>query len=665
MFLSRSAVTKVSSWSLLSPYGFLCHKIRPLSSSSSGLYRLLTEDERKILSEQRKLTEASQEVASKVGCTSLDSVLSSQSSSFLEKLRLEATFSVVIAGEFNAGKSTLINALLGNKFLESGALPTTDSITIVTSSRVNNWDENSQSTELVASKNDLSASLLGVVVHSVNDLPLLEDLTLIDTPGTNSAWMDHTERTLKFLPAADLILFVSTADRPFSDSERNLLQSIQAYHKNIVIVINKMDVLDISGGDHGAVQKNDVIDFVTDKVSKLLGARPVVIPVSSRDALSSKLTQSSSSLLSANRSEVWYRSNFAALETFLKDTLTTKAKIKSKLSNPLGVTEGMMAQCLDVLKEQQEELKVDVATLNIFRSQFEGWKKEFATDLNLSLNTMADIVREEGHRCDILLNRMNLYTFHYWTLYDTNRLEEEWLETKREVSIHRQYDKSLKADLMDHVFETAESVATRGRAQSRAVIEYLGMRPAVRNNQSLGSVTAVSRFEDTKKNLTERLSNAVNDIINTGVDKSIEREHLDKDQLFRSLKKSALLSLSLQISALGSGGLLALQMIDPTVGCIILVPLSFGGGASYAMSKARIRQWYKELWSRRAHHLNKVLQAITDKEVDRVNRRILDGVAPYTRFVETEQERIGDLQEQCERIAIASRNLRNRINKLR
>jgi len=290
--------------------------------------------------------------------------------------------------------------------------------------------------------------------------------------------MDHTEQTKKMLPAADLILFVTSADRPFSDSERTLLQSIQAYRKNIVVVINKMDILDSSGGKYGQEQKDEVIDFVTDKASELLGARPVVIPVSSRDALSAKLmekkkknhiaattsndTQSQSSSSSAaavsedDRSAVWHRSNFAALESFLKETLTTQAKIKSKLSNPIGVAEGVMAQCLQVLNDQREELQVDVATLNIFQSQFEGWKKELVADLTLSQNTMTDMVRQEGQRCDILLNRMNNpYTFYYWTIFDTNQLEEEWLVTKREVAVHRQHDEDLKADLMEHVLETA------------------------------------------------------------------------------------------------------------------------------------------------------------------------------------------------------------------
>lgn len=382
----------------------------------------------------------------------------------MQDLQLDSTFSVVIAGEFNAGKSTLINALLGNKLLETGALPTTDSITIVSAAATESElddDDNSSN-----SHDERKSTPLGVIVHSVKNLPLLEDLTLIDSPGTNSTWMDHTERTLKLLPSADLILFVTSAERPFSESERNLLQSIQAYRKSIVVVINKMDVLDTSGGDHGKDQKQAVVDFVTDKASELLGARPVVIPVSSKDALSAKLMEKSATkhITTTNnnndnipvteRSTVYQRSNFSSLESFLKESLTTQTKVKSKLSNPIGVAEGVMIECLQILKSERDELQVDVATLNIFQSQFEGWKKELQADLATSRYTMSQMVQQEGERCRLLLNRMNNpVAFCRWTLIDTHQLEEEWHDTKREVSPHRH--KSMKEDLSEQVYEKA------------------------------------------------------------------------------------------------------------------------------------------------------------------------------------------------------------------
>ncbi len=446
-------------------------------SSSYGLYRLLSEDERKLLEEQKQLIETSRELALKVEAmarTTEDetlSLLSSQQYSsrhFVEGLQLEATFSVVVAGEFNAGKSTLINALLGKKLLETGTLPTTDSITVVRAAGVVQDEEEkqdhdyeisaiSQSSSRLASK-----SPLGVVVHSVKDLPLLEDLTLVDTPGTNSAWIDHTERTKKMLPAADLILFVTSADRPFSESERVLLQSIQAYRKNIVVIVNKMDILDTTSemvvdGTADDQQKVALVEFVTDKASELLGARPVVLPVSGRSALEVKL-QESSLQNEAESLVVWERSNFSALESYLKETLTGRAKVRSKLSNPVGVAEAVMAECLRVLGEQSEELRADFSTLAMVESQFEGWKKELSADLDLSRTRMTELVEQEGQRCEILFHRMkNPFEFYSWTLFDRERLEEEWSVTQREVSatIHRQHGEDLKADLIEHVIETA------------------------------------------------------------------------------------------------------------------------------------------------------------------------------------------------------------------
>lgn len=453
---------------------------------SYGLYRLLSQDERKLLEEQKQIIESSKQLASKVEAIARNteedtlSLLSSQQYSsrhFLEGLRLEATFSVVIAGEFNAGKSTLINALLGSKLLETGALPTTDSITVIRAAGVaheveeesadaHNADKDgrdSTNPEIPPSSSPLlPPSPLGVVVHSMEDVPLLEDLTLVDTPGTNSAWMDHTERTKKMLPTADLILFVTSADRPFSESERRLLQSIQAYRKNIVVIINKMDILETAAiGATEDQQKAAIVEFVTDKASELLGARPVVIPVSGRDALEAKLSKLSSNSSLGNESErsmAWQRSNFAALESFLKETLTGRAKVRSKLSNPIGVAEGVMAECLSVLETQKEELRSDFSTLAMVESQFEGWKKELSADLDLSRTRMTELVEQEGQRCEILLHRMkNPFEFYSWTLFDRERLEEEWSVTQREVSttIHRHHGEDLKADLIEHVIETA------------------------------------------------------------------------------------------------------------------------------------------------------------------------------------------------------------------
>ena len=101
-------------------------------SQETGLYRLLDAEQRQILEEQRALVAhvrqlAQQQVGLVVDANNNNNSNTNQASSVLE----ESAFCIVLAGEFNAGKTTILNALLGERVLETGALPTTDAITIL------------------------------------------------------------------------------------------------------------------------------------------------------------------------------------------------------------------------------------------------------------------------------------------------------------------------------------------------------------------------------------------------------------------------------------------------------------------------------------------------------------------------------------------------------
>ena len=71
---------------------------------------------------------------------------------------------------------------------------------------------------------------------------LFRDVHIVDTPGTNAIIREHERLTTDFVPRADLVLFVTSADRPFTESERAFVESIRAWGKKIVIVVNKVDI---------------------------------------------------------------------------------------------------------------------------------------------------------------------------------------------------------------------------------------------------------------------------------------------------------------------------------------------------------------------------------------------------------------------------------------
>src|SRR5690554_1829282 len=141
---------------------------------------------------------------------------------------LEELFLVVVVGEFNSGKSSVLNALFGEKIMEEGPIPTTAKITIVR-----------------YGEEPVTRQLSEFVVEKRHPAELLKHLNLVDTPGTNSIVRRHQEITEDFIPRADLILFITSFDRPLSESERQFLSFIrESWGKRLIFILNKVDLAD-------------------------------------------------------------------------------------------------------------------------------------------------------------------------------------------------------------------------------------------------------------------------------------------------------------------------------------------------------------------------------------------------------------------------------------
>ncbi len=140
--------------------------------------------------------------------------------------QLDDLFLLVIVGEFNAGKSAFINALLGQKLLKEGVTPTTSQVTIL------RYGETSEPNLLEEGH--------ALVLYPVD---LLAELSIVDTPGTIAVIRQHEALTTHFIPRADLVLFVTSADRPFTESERTFMAQIRDWGKKVVLIVNKIDLL--------------------------------------------------------------------------------------------------------------------------------------------------------------------------------------------------------------------------------------------------------------------------------------------------------------------------------------------------------------------------------------------------------------------------------------
>ena len=161
----------------------------------------------------------------------------------------------MIVGEFNAGKSAFINALVGSRVVEEGVTPTTAQINVL---------QYGDTTD-----RQVREPALHVITAPV---PLLRDIHIVDTPGTNAIMREHERITAEFVPRSDLVLFVTSADRPFTETERAFLEQIRGWGKKVVVVINKIDILESDG------QVDEVTTFVARSAHALLGLRSRHLP---------------------------------------------------------------------------------------------------------------------------------------------------------------------------------------------------------------------------------------------------------------------------------------------------------------------------------------------------------------------------------------------------
>ena len=279
--------------------------------------------------------------------------------------QLDEFFLLVVIGEFNAGKSAFINALLGESILREGVTPTTAQVNVL------RYGD--------AAGREVVEEQLEVLTAPID---LLRDIHIVDTPGTNAINREHERITADFVPRSDLVLFITSVDRPFTESERAFLERTRDWGKKIVVVLNKVDILD------AGQEVEEVREFVAKSAQQLLGLTPEIFPVSARLAMKAKQGDSS----------LWEASGFAALERYVQDTLDEGGRVRLKLLNPLGVGLHLCGVYLAETRTQIDVLKQDFGMLEDVDRQLALYEEDMEREFRLRLADLGKILVEMERR---------------------------------------------------------------------------------------------------------------------------------------------------------------------------------------------------------------------------------------------------------------------------
>ena len=279
--------------------------------------------------------------------------------------QLDELFLLVIVGEFNSGKSAFINALVGSKVAPEGVTPTTAQINVL------QYGDSMDRRVREANLHVITAPA-----------EILREIHIVDTPGTNAIIREHEAITAEFVPRSDLVLFVTSADRPFTETERAFLEQVRGWGKKVVVVINKIDILE------GERQVEEVRSFVADNARALLGFSPEIFPVSARFALRAKQGEPA----------VWAASRFEALERYIRETLDSPGRVQLKLLNPLGVGAALTERHAASVRERAALLREDFGTLDEVDRQLGLYQSDLMRDFEFRISDIDRILLEMEKR---------------------------------------------------------------------------------------------------------------------------------------------------------------------------------------------------------------------------------------------------------------------------
>jgi len=512
-------------------------------------------------------------------------------------LQLDELFLIVVVGEFNSGKSALINALLGDHVLEEGVTPTTARVTLV------RWGETLS--EQIVNED------FAIVTYP---LELLKELNLIDSPGTNAIIRRHELLTTEYVPRSDLVLFTTSADRPLTESEREFLEKILAWGKKIVLVINKVDILE------GQAAVDEVRAFVVQHTAGILGYAPELF------VLSAKLAEKANQMSDAEEKERLHKtSGITDLERYITETLDDRARLELKLSNPIGVAANLLQQAEVLNQAQAEELQADLKLVSELEAMLSAYRKELTAEIKPRLAEVDNVLQNFEQRGEEFF-KTNLRITNIGNLAKSDKIKAKFeeevlagLSQEIDAKVHTMIDWMVDKDLQ--IWYQVMGALERRQFVARKQAEVGPVSPQA------------ARRTDLMASVGETIKTIVNSY-----------NHKKEAEELSVLVEGAVAQTALfEVGAVGLGALVASTLFSAAMdvtGIVAASALAILGFFVIPYKRKQAIEGFKEKMNELRSNLMHTLELTFGREADLALSRLEAKIAPYTQGVRADQEKI-------------------------
>lgn len=516
----------------------------------------------------------------------------------------ELFYLVVIIGEFNAGKSTFVNALLSDELLPIGVTPTTEMIELI------RYSESAQRKPVMRGESLREWS------HPNTGTP---GVAIVDTPGTGSVFQKHEAVAKDFLHRSDLVIFVISAKRAFAQTERLYLEMAKNYGKKIIIVINQADLL-------SADELAQVRRFVQHQVRDLLSIQPLIFTVSARDALRHA------------KDNTIDDSGMDAVRAHLRGVLSEAPPAKQKLLSQLSLTQHITQKHFDELQGHVNLVGTDTAKVQQVRQELESQTGSLDHQLRaarVEVDQVFEGIRQRG----LNFINTNLSVKIIGSAPSREQLQGEF----QEVVIGR-----ATRDVAEATNGYVNAVVDNSRAYWRSVIERLNQLQDVME-QDLGGLDA-GVYAQQREELQDAIRIAETELksYSTGAIVGELQQNFENDlSNFRTSVLAAfsgLIVLILAASSILPGGL-ALSPLAP-IALIAAAPLALGGAVLGLRQYQRMTVNTKKEFNQKVDQLkltyHEALDNLTRKERSRLANYATQVLTPIFSRLEALQTRYND-----------------------
>lgn len=524
-------------------------------------------------------------------------------------------FLFVVIGEVKAGKSSFINALLGSgEICEVGADPRTNRVAKIVYAEGEGYSRESKPGELRE---------IG------RPVPILKEIAIVDTPGTNSPLQQHEDITKEFIPNSDLVVFVFFSKNPYTNTAWSLVDfANKEWKKPVIFVLQQADLADereLEASTH----------YIEQEAQQRQIQSPQVFATSAKLAIQGE------------------GGGFEPVQSFVRDTITGGKGYRLKLASNMGSTEQIVQKLGQDMQLIKRQLQTDEAVVSKIRDRLGLGQTQSRYEIDtLVERLMAQYERTTYQIKDEFREGLSIFVLakrSFLSMFNRKQRIETWIN---ELKVRAQTELEATLD------ETAKDGAKRFLDGIQLMIKELLAELTMLQNDSLRKTDVSLPVLDYRYEVIEGVKGKVNNLL--------------EDQNF----VDGLADTAEKVSpGVASGGILAviggvIAGITRVVWLDILGTAFFGLGVLWAGGTlvSKRRDLIKKLESELDRNKDRFESTVSDQLNSRL-RGIYDEInVSFTdlyQYVDKERENIVPLIQQFEKIEQSTQVIAQDIKQLK